>query len=260
MESLYENKRVLLADDSITIRQILMQGLRQLGFQLANIKAVGNGNIAFAQTRENEFDLIISDWDMPGMDGLELLKKMRESRETENIPFIMVSAKRDEESVELALRSGANQYINKPFSVNHLGDVIEQILINSKKFENKKALIVDDSKPMREIVIKSLIQTGFRKEMTVQAGDGEEAFRILEKDHFDLVITDWNMPNIDGLRLIKMIKANANLKKIPVLMVSSEMEKENIIRAIKEGACQYILKPFNPLELQKRIQQVFYSN
>jgi two-component system chemotaxis response regulator CheY len=89
----------------------------------------------------------------------------------------------------------------------------------------------------------------------VQAGDGIEAMKILsEQGAFDLCLTDWNMPNLNGLDLLKQIKADPKLQAMPVVMVTTEAEKERIVEAVRCGAVNYIVKPFTPEILQEKLK------
>ncbi len=118
-----------------------------------------------------------------------------------------------------------------------------------------KVLVVDDFATMRRIIKNILRQIGFTN--IVEADDGSTALPILEKDNIDLVITDWNMPKMSGLELLKAIRSNPNLKDTPVLMVTAEALKENIIEAVKAGVNNYVVKPFTAQTLQEKIEKIF---
>ena len=118
-----------------------------------------------------------------------------------------------------------------------------------------KVLVVDDFATMRRIVKNILRQIGFTN--ILEADDGSTALNILKKEKVDLVITDWNMPKMSGLELLKAIRADENLKDIPVMMVTAEALKENIIEAVKAGVNQYIVKPFTAQTLQEKLEKIF---
>ncbi len=118
-----------------------------------------------------------------------------------------------------------------------------------------KVLVVDDFATMRRIIKNILRQIGFTN--IIEADDGSTALPILEKDNIDLVITDWNMPKMSGLELLKAIRSNPNLKDTPVLMVTAEALKENIIEAVKAGVNNYVVKPFTAQTLQEKIEKIF---
>ena len=120
-----------------------------------------------------------------------------------------------------------------------------------------KILIVDDFATMRRIIKNILRQIGFTN--ILEADDGSTALNILRKEKVDLVITDWNMPKMSGLELLKAIRTDEKLKDIPVMMVTAEALKENIIEAVKAGVNQYIVKPFTAQTLQQKIEKIFGS-
>jgi two-component system chemotaxis response regulator CheY len=118
-----------------------------------------------------------------------------------------------------------------------------------------RILVVDDFNTMRRIVKNILKQLGF--ENVGEAENGQEALEVLKKEKFDFVITDWNMPVMTGLDLLKAIKADAALKDLPVMMVTAEAQQQNIVEAIKTGASNYIVKPFTAEVLEEKISKIF---
>ena len=121
--------------------------------------------------------------------------------------------------------------------------------------KNLKFLIVDDFSTMRRIVRNSLKELGYTD--VDEAEDGVAAFNKLRNTHFDFVVSDWNMPNMSGIELLKAIRADANLKNLPVLMVTAEAKKENIIEAEEAGANGYVLKPFTTATLEQKLNVIF---
>jgi two-component system chemotaxis response regulator CheY len=116
-------------------------------------------------------------------------------------------------------------------------------------------LVVDDFSTMRRIVRNLLKELGFAN--VDEAEDGAVALAKLTGEVFDFVITDWNMPNLDGLTLLKQIRANPQLKRLPVLMITAEAKKENIIAAAQAGASGYIVKPFTAATLSEKLNKIF---
>ncbi|WP_338885220.1 MULTISPECIES: chemotaxis response regulator CheY [Xenorhabdus] len=118
-----------------------------------------------------------------------------------------------------------------------------------------KFLVVDDFSTMRRIVRNLLKELGFNN--VDEAQDGAEALTKLRTAEFDFVISDWNMPNIDGLELLKMIRSEEKLAALPVLMVTAEAKKENIIAAAQAGASGYVVKPFTAAILEEKLNKIF---
>ena len=121
--------------------------------------------------------------------------------------------------------------------------------------KNMTILVVDDFSTMRRIVKNILGQLGFKN--IIEADDGTTAIVKLKSEKIDFVITDWNMPKMTGMELLKEIRADANLKAIPVLMVTAEALQENIIAAVKAGVSNYIVKPFDAKTLSDKINKIF---
>lgn len=115
-----------------------------------------------------------------------------------------------------------------------------------------KALIVDDSAVMRKVLIGALSRAGITD--VVQAGDGREAVEAVQSEDFGLVLMDWNMPNMLGIDAVKAIRALG--KKTPIIMVTTEAEKSRVLDALKAGANNYVIKPFEPATIVGKIQEV----
>jgi two-component system chemotaxis response regulator CheY len=118
-----------------------------------------------------------------------------------------------------------------------------------------RILIVDDFSTMRRIVRNLLKELGFTN--VDEAEDGAIALQKLNNEPFEFVVTDWNMPNMDGLTLLQTIRATPSLQHLPVLMVTAEAKKENIIAAAQAGANGYIVKPFTAATLSEKLEKVF---
>jgi len=116
-------------------------------------------------------------------------------------------------------------------------------------------LVVDDFPTMRRIVRNLLKELGFVK--VDEAEDGAIALAKLKAGGFDFVLSDWNMPNMDGLQLLKAVRADPELKHLPVLMITAEAKKENIIAAAQSGAHGYIVKPFTAATLSEKLEKIF---
>jgi CheY-like chemotaxis protein len=219
------------------------------------LEEANDGRLAWSLLKQTSFDLIISDWNMPKMSGLELLKKVKEDELFKNIPFLMVTSEADKEKE--AFQSGADQYITKPFTGDILAKIVAQLLAKPVVFEEKKVLTVDDSASMRSILVKNLNQPGFEENNIYQAEIGDDAIALMSASKIDLVLTDWHMPVMTELEFMKKVKAQKDFQHIPFLMVTGEINKKKIVQAIKEGANEYIIKPFNALELQEKIKNAF---
>jgi len=121
--------------------------------------------------------------------------------------------------------------------------------------QNMKILVVDDFSTMRRIIRNILKQLGYSN--VEEAEDGDIAFEKLKEGSFEFVITDWNMPTMTGLDLLKNIRSDDLLKDLPVLIVTAEAEKENVVQAAQAGVNDYIVKPFTADVLKAKIERIF---
>lgn len=118
-----------------------------------------------------------------------------------------------------------------------------------------KILVVDDFSTMRRIIKNLLRDLGFTN--THEADDGNTALPMLQTGNFDFLITDWNMPGMQGIDLLKAVRADDKLKTIPVLMVTAESKREQIIEAAQAGVNGYIVKPFTAATLSEKLEKIF---
>ncbi len=117
-------------------------------------------------------------------------------------------------------------------------------------------LVVDDFPTMRKIVKSVLKQLGYHN--IEEAEDGQMALNtLLNNPQIEFVISDWNMPNMTGIELLKAVRAEAKLKHLPFLMVTAEADKDNIVEAVKSGVSSYIVKPFNAATMKEKIDKIF---
>ncbi len=120
---------------------------------------------------------------------------------------------------------------------------------------NMKVLIVDDFATMRRILRNILKQIGFTN--IAEADDGSSALKELKKKKYDLILSDWNMPEMPGIDLLNAIRADDELKGIPFVMITAEAQKDNIIGAVKAGVNSYVVKPFTAETISEKLKKVF---
>ena len=123
-----------------------------------------------------------------------------------------------------------------------------------------KVIVIDDMPTMVKIISRMLQNIGFKKIKT--AKDGKEAWQMLQeateiKDPYEFIVSDWNMPNMTGLELLKLLRASTDYAKTPFLMITAESEKEQVVVAISAGVTNYIAKPFTPPTLEEKIKKIF---
>ena len=123
-----------------------------------------------------------------------------------------------------------------------------------------KVIVIDDMPTMVKIISRMLQNIGFKNIKT--AKDGKEAWQMLQeaterKDPYEFIVSDWNMPNMTGLELLKLVRASTDYAKTPFLMITAESEKEQVVVAISAGVTNYIAKPFTPPTLEEKIKKIF---
>lgn len=121
--------------------------------------------------------------------------------------------------------------------------------------KNMRILIVDDFATMRRIIKNIVRQLGF--ENIVEADDGSTAWEVLNKDNIDFVISDWNMPQMPGIELLRKVRSSEEFADMPFLMVTAEAQQENIIEAVQAKVSNYIVKPFTPDSIAQKIEKIF---
>ena len=125
---------------------------------------------------------------------------------------------------------------------------------------NMKTIVIDDMMTMRKIIQKMLAQIGFTN--VVEADDGATAWPMIEEaaakgEPFDFIVSDWNMPQMSGLDLLKKIRATEGISKTPFLMITAEAEQSNVVKVVQAGVSNFVVKPFKPEVLKEKIDKVF---
>ncbi len=118
-----------------------------------------------------------------------------------------------------------------------------------------KILVVDDSRIMRNILKNILKESNIDENSIIEAQDGREALNIVQKEDIKIILLDWNMPKLNGVELVKIIRSDENLKHIPIIMVTSEAAKYNVMEAITAGVTDYIVKPIKGEIVKKKVQE-----
>ncbi|MEA3486123.1 MAG: chemotaxis response regulator CheY [Thermodesulfobacteriota bacterium] len=120
--------------------------------------------------------------------------------------------------------------------------------------KNMKILVVDDFATMRKIIKNLLKQAGYQN--IVEAEDGGAALKTLQSQKVDFIISDWNMPNMNGLEFLTAVRTDSELSSLPFLMVTAEALQENVVQAVKAGVSNYIVKPFTAEVLNEKIEKI----
>ncbi len=235
--------RILIVDDSAVMRTSLA---RLVAPVTTNILLAANGEEALATALRDEIDLIISDVVMPRVDGIELCRRLKEHPSARTKPIILLSSFDSDADIERGFRAGATAYLSKSDGAQHILETVQEILASSRHQRNQTILVVDDSTAIRKLVVSSLEDEGF---FVHQATDGEQALRLLDQVRPDLILSDIEMPRINGFELCRTVKQNEELRDIPFIVMSSLTDRASMKRMLQNGASAYLCKPFNGDEL-----------
>ncbi len=231
--------RILVVDDSSAMRSALVRTLRSLNPVLDQAE---NGRVGFEKAVHNAYDLIITDVDMPEMDGFTLCGALKSSHKNNGVPVIILSSHDKESDIEHGFEVGASAYVSKTSAQQQLPHVVKSLLQKASLLRKRLVLVVDDSR-----IIINIIKKGFEKEgfSVLTAENGKVALEILAEHTPDLIISDLNMPVMDGLSFCKTLRINPKFSSIPFVAMSSESDRFRMRQMLQSGAATYIVKPFN---------------
>ncbi len=230
---------VLLADDSNVLREHMASLLKDAGYEVCEAR---DGDEAITEVRARRPDLVITDIEMPGVDGYGVCRSIKEDPELENIPVVICSARGETPDLERGFESGADDYLVKPVDPADLLIRVKRLLAGLQIEGRETILVVEDSAPVRRLVADSLARQGF----VVQAArNGKEGYEKVLELHPDLVITDHDMPEWTGFELVHAMKRNDQTSDIPVVMLTARESQRDRARMRAVGLESYLVKPFS---------------
>jgi len=236
--------KILAVDDSKLIRTMVNNVLTGAGHA---VTLACDGNECMDLAASSQYDMVISDVNMPGMNGFELVAHLRGTPEYISVPIIFLTAKTEEEFNEIGCKSGASAWITKPFSPINLLQVVASV---SKRMN---ILAVDDSKLSRSMLHNVLSGAGHNVTL---ACDGKEGADLAAQAKFDLVISDVNMHGMNGYELVSHLRSRPEYLSIPIILLTSETEDEFREKGIEAGASAWISKPFSPIKLLEVVDKI----
>jgi len=260
-----QHLNICLVEPSSVQANIIAECLNEVG--IAHIDRVVTGAEALAALERRDVpDVVMSALYLSDMTGTDLLFAIRQQSSQAQTPFILISSETDPRNLEGVRQAGSIAILPKPFTKNQLVRSIRNTLdfLNAEeereetaaqlKLAGLKVLIVDDSKLARKYVMSVMERIGF--DNFTEASDGREAIPLLEETMFDLVVTDYNMPNIDGLGLVDFIRTKSVQSSVPVLMVSSETDKGRLAAVMDAGVSAICDKPFETNLVRNLVLQI----
>jgi putative two-component system response regulator len=241
---------ILIVDDSLTIRRALTKQLEDLG---AVVTQAADGRQGLNTALSARFDLIISDVDMPNLDGFALCERLKSNPTTRGTPVIILSSQDTEKDIEQGFRAGAAAYISKADAQTQLKGTIERVLEKSSFYKSRLVLVVDDSSAIRRIVSQALAEAGFQ---VIACENGKQAMKQAYDHRPDLILSDIDMPEMNGVEFCKKIHDDPELAAVPFVMMSSNSDRAVMRRLLQLGATGYLVKPFNLEQLVITVEKL----
>jgi two-component system, sensor histidine kinase and response regulator len=277
-----KRKVYLVVDDYDTMRRVTVNQLKLLGAE--NILTANDGQQALRMLRSQHVDMVLSDWNMPVMTGIDLLKAVRADERLFTLPFVMITAEAERYHVEQAVASGVSAMLLKPYSPNQLGNRLERAVaakhrrmvasttVNTstsaskpppgnpaapltqaeqEKAERLTVLIVDDT-PDNLMLLSQLLKSDYNVRL---ASSGAKALEICGSDDPpDLVLLDVMMPEMDGFEVAKRMREHPNSESTPVIFVTALTTADARAQGMELGAVDFITKPVDPALLKPRVR------
>ena len=260
LNSLLGNLKILLVEDNESARQILSKILKRFGFEVVEALDGEEGLLKLFHPEERAFDMIITDWKMEKMDGIELVKAMTKKLHPSDYPHVIILTAHDIYDDESHLNDlPIDRILSKPFTISDLHDVISEITIEKSEVYHQvlseaiktsqhdlnglNILLVEDNQLNQEIVVNLLN----RNNVSVKIADnGQIALDMLSHESFDVVLMDCQMPIMDGYEATQHIRENEHFKNLPVIALTADAMFEDRNKIIKAGMNDVITKPINP--------------
>lgn len=264
-----QNKTVLIVDDHPAMRTVIRSNLSRIG--IATILEAENGNDALTQLKKHAVHCVISDWNMPGLNGLDLLLKIRSDHTLSQTLFMMVTAEADKEHIQHAISAGVDEFLVKPFTPASLCNKVSRMLsrgkhvpgqiasqqqasapeVVSRKHSKETILIIDDT-PTNIDVITGLLKEQYR---VLAATSGKKGLQLARAEPApSLILLDIMMPVMDGMEVCRHLKSDPLTEGIPVIFLTAKTEVEDITAGLDAGAVDYITKPVNSKVLKARVR------
>ncbi len=240
--------KVLVVDDDPPTTFIVKGLLMERGY---NVVVTHDGHEALRLARERQPDLILMDIRMPVVDGLQVTDILHHDPETQEIPVLVVSVAEAEQE---AYQAGAAAYLAKPFRLGQLVVTVQELLARHNLITRMfKVLIVDDDDAIRAVCREVLEKQGYA---VLEAESGQEGLDLMARSAVDVVLLDVMLPDFDGFQITERIRADRNLADLPIIFISARGQTSDKVRALKLGGDDYMVKPFDALELGARVDSL----
>lgn len=252
---------ILLIEPSHAQQKIISQQFEDLGVSQFDVCTEGREALDFIDSEQP--DLVISSMYLPDMTGKDVVLEMRESPISRDTPFMLISTMTSFEELNPIKQAGASAVLPKPFRSQDLKRAIsmimdwdnpEQLDTNSIDLEAFRILIVDDSSMARRLISRTFNNLGF--ENIDQAENGRNAIPLIQSNTYQLVVTDYNMPEMDGYDLVRYIRQKSSQPDVAVMMVTTEGDEGKLSAVQHEGVAAIIDKPFAVETIKPMIESI----
>ncbi len=244
---------VNLCNDSV--KTAVMSALSGMGFR--NVKESDSQIIENYAGEFRNYDLLITDLNLQAASSLNFVMMLKKNSYPKRLPILLIAKESEKERYLSTLSTGmVNEFLVHPFTRGSLKKRIFKCIFKTVS-EKISVLVVDDAAPMRNSIRFSLQQIGFKDIDT--ANSGKDALAVMRIKPYDIVITDLNMPQMTGVELVEVMKKDDAFRSIPVLILTAENEKNQVLKLIKAGVSGYVLKPYTLESLQERIMSLSSS-
>ncbi len=259
---LVKDLNICVIEPSPTQAKIIESHLRSL--QVQHVTIFNDGLNAIDTMEQHYPDLVISAMYLPDMTGTDVVLAMRDNDRLESVPFMLISSETSFTMLEPIRQAGVIAILPKPFNPEDLKKALYSTLdyinpdnttLSAIELEHLSVLVVDDSPLSRKHIIRVLHNIGIEK--TTQAKDGTEAVKLLGLHFYDLVVTDYNMPKMDGEHLTRHIRELSNQPSMPIIMVTSEGDGQRLSAVLQAGVSGICDKPFAVEQVKALIKRCF---
>jgi phosphoserine phosphatase RsbU/P len=262
------NRSVLVIDDDITVRKLLGFHLSRNNYNVITAEGPYTG---FDILSKDKIDLVLCDVSMEGMDGFAFCRKVRENEKFRALPFIFVTARNSPEDKSMALESGGDDIITKPFNIDELILKVKVLIRRTeiykiygvkqnleKKFtqDTPTILLVDDDPALAALFIYNLEKAGFNVKLASNANDG---YLLAMECRPDIIISDIIMPETDGYTFRKMLMHDEDLKHIPFIFLSVKGDEDEILHGFDAGINDYVVKTAGPRVVVAKVNALLKS-
>lgn len=255
---------VFVVEPSSVQAQFIEMNLKKIG--VLTVTLFIDGASALAAMRQHSPQVVISSMHLPDMTGGEMVERMRADEATRNIAFILVSSETSPHYLEPVRQNGSSAILGKPFTTDQMKAALATALDylnpagdkldagSGVELETIRVLMVDDSRSARNFMRHVLESLGI--ENITEAENGKQAAVLIDQHYFDLVVTDYNMPEMDGRELVEHIRTRSWQSTVPILMVSSESNQSRLAAVEKAGVSGVCDKPFEPAVVRGLLEKM----